>query len=66
MEILKRAISHKWDIIICLIVIVVCFSFVVIFSDQNWKTLISLYLPAIFACSVIGCSIGRLIRKLYK
>lgn len=66
MEILKRAISHKWDIIVCLIVIVVCFSLVVIISDQNWKILIKFNLPMIIVFSIIGYSSGVLIRRILR
>lgn len=58
----KKVISHKWDIIVCLIVIVVCFFFVVIFSDRNWKVLIIFNLPSI----ILGYSLGVLIRRILR
>lgn len=62
----KKVISHKWDIIVCLIVIVVCSFFVVIFSDCNWKVLIIFNLPSIILSSIIGYSLGVLIRRILR
>lgn len=63
MKIFKRVISYKWDIIMCLIVIVLCFSFVAILSDRIWKVLISVDLPIIVISSIIGYSLGILISR---
>ena len=47
----------------CLIVIVLCFSFVAILSDRSWKVLISVDLPIIVISSIIGYSLGILISR---
>ena len=60
MKIFKRAIYHKWDIIMCLIAIVLCFSFVAIFSDRSWKELISFNLPIVVG-SIIGYLLGIIV-----
>lgn len=62
----KRVISHKWNIIICLMVIVVCLSFVVIFSDRNWEAPINFNLPSIIVGSVTGYLLGVLIRRVLR
>lgn len=62
----KRVISHKWNIIVCLVVIVVCLSFVVIFSDRNWEAPINFNLPSIIVGSVTGYLLGVLIRRILR
>lgn len=62
----KKVISHKWNIIVCLIVIVVCFFFVVIFSDHNWKVIINFNLPSIIVGAITGYLFGVLIFRILK
>ena len=45
-------------------VIVVCLSFVVIFSDRNWEASINFNLPSIIVGSVTGYLLGVLIRRV--
>ena len=59
MKIFKRAI-YQWDIIMCLIAIVLCFSFVAIFLDRSWKELISFNLPIVVG-SIIGYLLGIIV-----